>query len=67
MPAPSGSLSADAAEVAIVDGDFTLKELVLEKGRFALKPHNPSYPLIVPVADLEIFGVMVGLVRRFQS
>lgn len=53
--------------VAIVDGDFTLKELVLEKGRFALKPHNPSYPLIVPVADLEIFGVMVGLVRRFQS
>ncbi len=53
--------------VAIVDGDFTLKELVLEKGRFALKPHNPSYPLIVPKADLEIFGVMVGLVRRFQS
>jgi len=53
--------------VAIVDGDFTLKELVLEQGRFALKPHNPSYPLIVPEADLEIFGVMVGLVRRFQS
>ena len=53
--------------VAIVDGDYTLKELVLEQGRFALKPHNPSYPLIVPEAELEIFGVMVGLVRRFQS
>ena len=52
--------------VAIVDGDFTLKELVLEKGRFALKPHNPAYPLIVPEADLEIFGVMTGLVRRFH-
>lgn len=53
--------------VAMVDGDFTLKELVLEKGQFALKPHNPSYPIIVPEGELEIFGVMIGLVRRFQS
>lgn len=52
--------------VALVDGEFTLKELVLESSRFALKPHNPAYPLILPEGELEIFGVMVGLVRRYS-
>ena len=51
--------------IAIVDNEFTLKELGLERGRFILKPHNPAYPVIRPRSDLEIFGVMVGLVRRY--
>lgn len=53
--------------VAIVDNEFTLKELGLERGRFVLKPHNPAYPVIRPKGDLEVFGVVVGLVRRFKS
>jgi repressor LexA len=50
--------------IAIVDGQFTLKTLDLERGRFILKPENKAYPVIRPEGDLEIFGVMVGLVRK---
>ncbi|WP_374336816.1 LexA family protein [Leeia sp.] len=50
--------------VAIVDGEFTLKYLEKENGQFILKPGNPAYPVIRPTTSLEIFGVMVGLVRK---
>jgi SOS regulatory protein LexA len=50
--------------IAIVDGQFTLKTLDLERGRFILKPENKAYPIIRPEGELEIFGVMVGLVRK---
>lgn len=53
--------------VAIVDNEFTLKELGSEKGKFVLKPHNKHYPVIRPKGELEIFGVMVGLVRKYAS
>jgi repressor LexA len=53
--------------VAIVDDEFTLKELALEKGKFVLKPHNPAYPVIRPQGQLEIFGVVTGLVRRYRD
>lgn len=51
--------------VAIVDDQFTLKELQTERGQFVLKPHNKAYPVIRPKGQLEIFGIMVGLVRRY--
>lgn len=51
--------------IAIVDDEFTLKELGLEKGKFILKPHNPAYPIIRPQGQLEIYGVVTGLVRRY--
>ena len=35
-----------------------------EKGQFVLKPENKAYPVIRPEGALEIFGVMVGLVRK---
>ncbi|MGE5088475.1 MAG: LexA family protein [Candidatus Levyibacteriota bacterium] len=50
--------------VAIVDNQFTLKRLDLEAGSFVLKPENPAYPVIRPEGTLEVFGVMVGLVRK---
>ena len=50
--------------VAIVDNQFTLKRLELEAGRFVLKPENKAYPIIRPEGTLEIFGVMIGLVRK---
>ena len=52
--------------IAIVDNAFTLKELGMEGSRFILKPHNHAYPVIRPQGELEIFGVMVGLVRRYR-
>lgn len=53
--------------VAIVDEEFTLKELIVEKGKFGLKPHNPAYPIIWPKGHLEIFGIVTGLVRRYRD
>jgi repressor LexA len=50
--------------IAIVDGQFTLKRLDLDRGVFVLKPENKAYPVIRPEGTLEIFGVMVGLVRK---
>src|SRR6478752_392532 len=54
----AGILGGDLV-VAIVDGEFTLKTLDLERGKFVLKPENPAYPVIRPEGTLEIFGVMV--------
>lgn len=53
--------------VAIVDNEFTLKELATERGRKILKPHNPAYPVIRPKGELEIFGILVGLIRRYRN
>jgi repressor LexA len=53
--------------VAIVDGDYTLKELATERGQKVLKPHNSAYPIIRPKGTLEIFGVLVGLIRRYRN
>jgi repressor LexA len=53
--------------IAIVDDEFTLKELDVEKGSFILKPHNRAYPVIRPRDELEIFGVVTGLVRRYAG
>ena len=52
--------------VAIVDDEFTIKYLERERGTFVLKPANKAYPTIRPKGKLEIFGVMVGLVRRIE-
>ena len=50
--------------VAIVDNQFTLKRLDLDRGHFILRPENKAYPVIRPEGALEVFGVMVGLVRK---
>jgi len=51
--------------VAIVDNEFTLKRLDREKGRFVLRPANKAYSVIRPGKDLEIFGVVIGLFRKY--
>ena len=53
--------------IAIVDNEFTLKELATEGKRFVLKPRNPAYPVIRPKGELEIFGVVTGLMRRYPD
>jgi len=50
--------------VAIVDSQFTLKRLDVERGEFVLRAENKAYAPIRPEGTLEIFGVMVGLVRK---
>lgn len=53
--------------IAIVDDEFTLKELRFEKGKPVLLPHNKAYPAIRPKGELEIYGVVTGLVRRYRG
>jgi repressor LexA len=53
--------------VAIVDDEFTLKTLGREAGEFVLNPANPAYAVIRPKGSLEIFGVVVGVVRKYRS
>ena len=50
--------------VAIVNNEFTIKELGREKGGFVLKPANKAFPVLRPKEGFEIFGVMAGLARR---
>jgi repressor LexA len=53
--------------VAIVDNEFTLKTLGKEGKEFVLIPANPAYPVIRPRGTLEIFGVLVGLIRKYRK
>ncbi|WP_283149545.1 LexA family protein [Silvimonas soli] len=52
--------------VAIIDDEYTLKELGRDKQGFMLLPRNPEFSPIRPQEGLEIYGVMVGLVRKYR-
>ncbi len=51
--------------VAVVDNEFTLKQLDRKQGWVVLKPENKTYPVIRPKGELEIFGVVVGQFRKY--
>lgn len=53
--------------VAIVDNEFTLKTLDKERGNFILRPANQAFPVIRPQGTLEIFGVLIGLIRKYRK
>ncbi|MGA8479162.1 MAG: transcriptional repressor LexA [Chthoniobacterales bacterium] len=49
---------------ALIDSEVTLKRYQLKRGKPFLKAENPSYPDLIPAAELVIQGVMIGLIRR---
>ena len=53
--------------VAVVDGDFTVKQLYLRQGRIKLKAANPTFPDIVPKdgQSIEIWGVVTSSIKQF--
>lgn len=53
--------------VAIVDGDFTVKQLYQRAGRIKLKAANPTFAEIVPKEGqtIEVWGVVTGSVKQF--
>ena len=53
--------------VAIVDGDFTVKQLYQRAGRVKLKAANPTYPDITPKdgQTIEIWGVVTSAIKQF--
>lgn len=52
--------------IAIVDDQFTLKYFARERDRFVLRPANAAYPVLRARESFEIFGVVVGLVRKYR-
>jgi repressor LexA len=52
--------------VAMIDNEVTLKRFFREKNRIRLEPANKSMePIIVnPDKDVQILGVLVGVVRK---
>ncbi len=54
--------------VAVVDGEFTLKYLMLDdQGEFYLKAANSKYDDIHPTQSLEVYGLVVGQFRRYRN
>ena len=54
--------------IAVVDSEFTLKRLYQRHNRLELHPDNPDFQPIrlTPGKQLEIWGVVIGAVRRYR-
>lgn len=52
--------------VGIVDSEFTLKRLAKEKGKFYLHAENPAYPDVYALEELQIAGIVRGMVRKYR-
>ncbi len=55
-----------AIVVALIDGDSTLKRLVMHNGRPYLAAENPNWPQMIPLSELVIQGIVHTLVRRVR-
>ena len=54
--------------VALIDNESTLKTFIKkDSGRPWLRSENPRYPDLIPAWDLQIQGVVRGVVRVFPS
>ena len=55
--------------VAVVNGEYTIKRLYKNAGKVELHPDNPAYQPILfkEGSELEIWGVVVGVVRRYGN
>jgi repressor LexA len=52
--------------IAQVDGEWTMKRLVIEGKRYRLRPDSSKYNTITPRHSLEIAGVVRGVIRKFD-
>lgn len=55
--------------VAVFNGEYTIKRLYKNASKVELRPENPAYqPILIKEGnELEIWGVVVGVVRRYGS
>lgn len=51
--------------VALIDSEYTVKYLGIEKGKYFLRSGNQRYPDIHPHGHLEVFGLVVGSFRKY--
>ncbi len=51
--------------VGVLDGEFTLKRLKQDKGKYYLQAENPAYPDLHALEELQVAGVVVGVIRKY--
>lgn len=56
-----------AVVVALIDGESTLKRLVMRHGRPCVISENPNHPDPIPLSDLVVQGVVHTVVRRITN
>lgn len=51
--------------VGVLDGEYTLKRLKKDKGKFYLQAENSDYPDLFALDELQVAGVVRGVIRRY--
>ncbi len=51
--------------VGVLDSEFTLKRLKKDKGKYYLQAENPEYPDLYALEELQVAGVVRGVIRRY--
>lgn len=51
--------------VGVLDGEFTLKRLKRDKGKYYLQAENSNYPDMYAVEELQTAGVIEGIMRKY--
>ncbi len=51
--------------VGILDGEFTLKRLKRDKGKYYLQAENDAYPDLHAMDELKVAGVVRGVMRKY--
>jgi repressor LexA len=51
--------------VGVLDGEFTLKRLRRDKGKYYLQAENDDYPDLFALDELKVAGVVRGVIRRY--
>lgn len=51
--------------VGILDGEYTLKRLKKDKGKYYLQAENPEYPDLHAMDELKTAGVVISVIRKY--
>lgn len=51
--------------VGVLDGEFTLKRLIKDKGMYFLRAENDNYPDLYAMDELQVAGVVKGVIRKY--
>lgn len=51
--------------VGVLDGEFTLKRLKRDKGKYYLQAENDNYPDMFAMEELQVAGVVRGVIRKY--
>jgi repressor LexA len=65
MVAPNQPVRSGDVVVALVDGESTVKTYIKEGAKVYLQAENPEYENIYPTGELQIQGVVTGLIRNY--